>query len=691
MFLGLKLVVANSKFADLLNPEHILKTNEKLSLLIEGFEYDYQNYARKKEQAQQDLRSLITIIKRTENFSLSPELIGNSKKYEQIQLKQINDLIKIIRFLGQLLETEDIDLFYDVRTPLSIFEEFIHQLKDAVGNFAINKDKARIIRKIITDIDTQYLTLLEQVKTYLENEFRFLAQTGYNTNFALGENIAFELYLRNRVKLKRQINGKVQYIKKQLELLVKEIKPLKDKKEWSEEYTDNLIINTKYFYTQFSGLIDFSLQRIEISKQIIMEGINLQKKYLQQLEETQTNVKKFYQEIINTLTAVQEEKKTPGKIIPAKLAYWSAQSKKFAGVILKTETEIQQYLHQAQKQTQRSLHRESRNSKTVLRRFDKLRKSVGKTLAILTASSIFTLASPLPISDEVFARTSSLPTPTLKKEGITVKQTTPVPFVNIITEKLGNLNWELPSFTFPEYQKLLQEEKKNILPFEKDITEEGITLHFYPSKQLLLVQTKNTGETITSYHVRGGPKKRMPDKDNPGHFFGPTPSGKFKIFKKDIRPYVNRNSAWDDAKIAFGALIREVKGEIQVSENNGKTWFFVTGKNAKFGDLDKEDFYENGRLMDRWWDNPFGHLTIELRNKLGIKIAEKIHPNIALERGARGLDYGTEYMILTNISHGCMHIHPANIDELARIINMSPDKFTAIIIHPYTVTSLPLT
>ncbi|GEM_PF-5364262 len=218
-----------------------------------------------------------------------------------------------------------------------------------------------------------------------------------------------------------------------------------------------------------------------------------------------------------------------------------------------------------------------------------------------------------------------------------------------------------------EHTAVMAEEHEVIDPVLEQVQQKGIKLEYYPGEQLMLVYTKE-GKLITNFRVRGGPVKGYVDPNYSDHYYGSTPAGTFVINQSAIRPYIKRNSSWYKARIKWGALIRQAEdGEIQVSENGGKKWFYATGTKAKVKSFDKEDFYQkDGTLMTQWLENPFGHLTIELKTEKGAVLAEKIHPNADLEKGKQ--------MDETKISHGCMHIAPTNIDELARLILLSPGK-----------------
>jgi hypothetical protein len=236
---------------------------------------------------------------------------------------------------------------------------------------------------------------------------------------------------------------------------------------------------------------------------------------------------------------------------------------------------------------------------------------------------------------------------------------------------------ERSAYSTPEeHTAVMAKEHKTIDPFLELVEKEGIRIEYYPGDQLMLVYT-TSGKLITNYRVRGGPAKGYVDPKYKDHYYGSTPAGSFEISKRHIKPYIKRSSSWYKARIKWGALVREAKeGDIEVSENGGKKWFYATGPKAKVKNFDREDFVlPDGSMMKQWFENPFGHLTIELLNQRGNILAEKIHPNADLEKGKQ--------MDETKISHGCMHINPLDIDELARLSLLSPGKVW-VKIYPYS-------
>ncbi|MBS3174811.1 hypothetical protein J4440_02940 [Candidatus Woesearchaeota archaeon] len=209
----------------------------------------------------------------------------------------------------------------------------------------------------------------------------------------------------------------------------------------------------------------------------------------------------------------------------------------------------------------------------------------------------------------------------------------------------------------------------------------GIEVHFFPGTRQMIVYDAVTGYSLIELTARGGPQERYKDNVNPGHSYGPTHSGKFIILRDNISPYVKRDSSWNYARIKFGASIRENNDQIEVSENEGKTWFFVTGPKAKVNGLKKSDFYIGGVLLSKWYLNPFGHLAIEYKNENEKVSPEKIHTNILGEfTQLAPKDIGN---LMQPISHGCIHMSPSDIEVLKDIIFISKKGDIFFIVHRY--------
>ncbi len=212
----------------------------------------------------------------------------------------------------------------------------------------------------------------------------------------------------------------------------------------------------------------------------------------------------------------------------------------------------------------------------------------------------------------------------------------------------------------------------------------GIVIDFYPGERKMIVRDRITRQKLTEFTARGGPETRYQDPRQPSHWYGPTRAGTYKLRKDTIGPFVSRGGSWEYARIKFGALIREQDGEIQVSENEGRTWFFVTGSQAKVQGLKKSDFYVAGVLLNRWILNPFGHVSIKMQDSRGHISESIIHTNVVGEITRLAPEgFGN---LVQPISHGCVHMSPREINSFIKVINAATGD-VMIVVHSYTASS----
>jgi len=184
----------------------------------------------------------------------------------------------------------------------------------------------------------------------------------------------------------------------------------------------------------------------------------------------------------------------------------------------------------------------------------------------------------------------------------------------------------------------------------------GISLHFYPGQQKMLVLQH--GRQIDSYDMRGGPEEKRPDERPGNHVWGPTPRGSYKI--RSLGKHVSRT--WKNSQIPWGAKIREQDGVIQFQTRESAPWQDATGpksvfrKRAEHLQFKRENFVENGKVVESWEKNDFGHRTVYLERN-GTPQNHMIHASPSGERR-----YADDTFKLLE-SHGCEHLRPADLDE----------------------------
>lgn len=177
------------------------------------------------------------------------------------------------------------------------------------------------------------------------------------------------------------------------------------------------------------------------------------------------------------------------------------------------------------------------------------------------------------------------------------------------------------------------------------------------------------------YEACGGPETGSHDR---GHTSGPTPKGKYRLGPRHHHVTVN----WSSSCIAFGRPIRQGAVEYEYQDEKG-LWHVASGPDGKVTKLrlkerrvelnralteDKRQEvirdvrswfrWDDGTMMDKWWGNDFGEWAWNLPGT-----ACYIHTTPKDE--VAWLLLGGKDIQLEN-SHGCVHVHPKDRDEMIR-------------------------
>ena len=197
------------------------------------------------------------------------------------------------------------------------------------------------------------------------------------------------------------------------------------------------------------------------------------------------------------------------------------------------------------------------------------------------------------------------------------------------------------------------------------------------------------------YGMVGGERIARPDPDNAnGINYTPSPAGRYAVTAIDsfVAP------GWPDARVPFGAELRDSDGQIQFHDQDG-TWKFATGKKSAYhryqDALSRKDFLlSDGSVRPTWQDNEFGHGSAQLRRvSNGAPQGHMIH-NSAFNETTRRYFMDTRRFLdpsvaLTELhtSHGCEHLHPRDFDEIIGKGYLAPG--TVLVIHGYDEISEP--
>jgi tetratricopeptide (TPR) repeat protein len=664
-------------------------TDERLTNLIEHFEYSAEEHEQMKKTFQKQIRSLGALIKKADNKEqLKKEVFHDFKKYERLQLKQLEEYRKIVLFLRNLIENEDIEILYDIRNPLAIYESFFNHLKKVLEKMTVPRSYLQHFSQLLGDILKEYEKILDQVQKYLEDEFRYLGQVGYETNFNVHGRVNLELHLKNRILVKKQIQAKILYIRKRMEHLISALDVLVKTKHLDGSEVEKLKENITYFLSQFEGLTTYTLQRIDVARSVIMESITLQKEYLEKID---SSIKEFHQ-MYDDFEKDYEDLHTNATTNYRKTFYAkrkdevSKRRDRFLENLttLRRELDIDEY--KADRNVKKILRDEARESRRLPGTISRLHRQVGKI-----AASIVLLVSLGSAAGEISGSANNQPPQNRPASTVVqpmIHQTAPQGSFKVIVEGSASAASKITERFISKtgFIKLIEKKEKRVISqFESLIQTEGVKILIFPGEKRMVIVSAKSETKIIDFVIRGGPKEAFQDINHPGHIYGPTPQGIFTLHKDDIKPYVQRNSSWVNARIAFGALIRENNGIIQFSEDEGLTWLDATGKNAVVKGFTPNVFYYEDQkthatiLYNRWYLNPFGHLTMELRDKKGNILGEKIHPNSQLSMpGAAEMERFNDLS-----SHGCINMVEGDLDLLNRILAMSTQKSFLVFISNY--------
>ncbi|MBS3166798.1 hypothetical protein J4403_01155 [Candidatus Woesearchaeota archaeon] len=321
---GLKLKLSNTILADqILNPKTITNTDQRISNLIGGFEYDYQKVKQSRIKNRNEIISLQKALERVNELdfntmkSIERTSVKDIRSYEKQLRKQIYDIVKIINSLKKLIEDEDLELMYDIRQPLTIFEEFINRLKVVMKGIQLDKTTAGKIQMILLGIEKEYESLIGRTIQFIENDFKYFKSIGLEfdkINPNLETDYALVTHLKNRAKSKQQINGKVQWIISQIQQLEKRFISLKDNKKIDQNVAFEVIRGLSYFETQFKELIQVCISRVDIANHMIIESAVMQKDKYRELEMIKQELKDFYKQFIVEQERIKENEKNKIKV-----------------------------------------------------------------------------------------------------------------------------------------------------------------------------------------------------------------------------------------------------------------------------------------------------------------------------------------------------------------------------------------
>jgi hypothetical protein len=190
-------------------------------------------------------------------------------------------------------------------------------------------------------------------------------------------------------------------------------------------------------------------------------------------------------------------------------------------------------------------------------------------------------------------------------------------------------------------------------------------------------------EPIATYAAKGGdPKNIKPVADGDGkHYAGLTTAGKFKLHHSGKHV----SNTWSFSKIKWGVPIKESASDRDVLfEDPPGRWHSVRkrlmgdGPSAQKTDIIAGllQLYEHiapncsAKLPNTWVFNDFGHITWYMVRADHTHQLPGSQPKIHNEfiHTTQRNEYQTSHhrRVILEYSHGCIHVKPRDIDEMAR-------------------------
>lgn len=397
--ISLKLKLSRTILADkILTSRKIVMADRAISSRVKNFEYDYEVVTRTRQENRNKVLRLQRAMARVDKREL-PKLAKGSIKYirnyEGSLRRQLFDLIQIINHLKQLIENEDLELLYDVRNPLSVFEEFINQLKKSMKQIQFHSGTAIEIKNLIKSIETEYDNLINYVINLIEGDFKHFQTIGLDFTLLKTKvlsDLTIAEHMKQRALLKRQINGKTQWIIQRIKELETFIRQLKSRQ--ANVFKQQLLDTIVFFRKQFSGLVQFCLQRADVANHMIVEAIVIQKEKYGQLEKIKLDLETFYKEFVAEQQVLRDESKSNymDQQIKDRMIDFGLYEDDIKHELEKFEKNFNKKILRAEKKDIRILRIEKKEEEIVIRQLSGFRKKM-KRFALTGLIALIGLSS----------------------------------------------------------------------------------------------------------------------------------------------------------------------------------------------------------------------------------------------------------------------------------------------------------
>lgn len=309
MFFGLLNTRENIAIRGLREPRKLSKTEQVLARSLKDISMDEQEVRAFRAKNRQEMAKLFGAMERAEGRtlkSLQQETLADLRKYEAATRRQLRDLMKVVSQAQVLVKNEFIEIVYDVRMPLCVFEKFFRALKQAVKHVTWARTEAQVFNDAVNAVDRAYQELVALVVRFLQQERALIDRVSEGR-------ADLATHLQNRALLKKQINGKTQWIISQIKQLEKR---LRQSTSSPIEKGKQLAVMVASFRHQFvgtkevPGLLTFCVKRVEVADHSIAEAIRLQQAHYKEAFSLGAELKKFYNQFISDQNEVLRDDQT---------------------------------------------------------------------------------------------------------------------------------------------------------------------------------------------------------------------------------------------------------------------------------------------------------------------------------------------------------------------------------------------
>jgi hypothetical protein len=323
----IKLALSRGVLGDLvISPSRLSRMHEKISAIIQNFEYDERKVESQRNQTINNIKALQETLKRTDEREIKNieklEKSEINKYYVQVE-KQADDIKKIIELLKKLVESECLEIIYDVRAPLVFFEKFFYQLKDMLKNIqlGLGGTEAGELNRIITNMGDSYDKLVNYTVKFIENDLNYLRRVGVplGAGVAGAGKLTIAERLKERSEIKKGIDEKMRKIVLDLENAEKVLMRLEKEGVLKADSGKKLVESIAYFKGQFDQLVSFCVRRVEVGSHVIAEAVTMQQDKIKELEEMKKELQALNNQIIQEqvirVKAKPEARKKEEKLI----------------------------------------------------------------------------------------------------------------------------------------------------------------------------------------------------------------------------------------------------------------------------------------------------------------------------------------------------------------------------------------